>query len=96
MDTISATEFKAKCLAILDRVARTGEIVTVTKRGKPVAQVAPAVPASKRPKYPQDAIKGRGRVLGDLIEPILPPEAWDAERGEGDLLPPESDASRER
>lgn len=36
---IGAAEFKAHCLRILDEVARTGEPVTVTKRGKPVAEV---------------------------------------------------------
>ena len=36
---ISASEFKAKCLALLDRVAATGETLVVTKRGKPVADI---------------------------------------------------------
>jgi prevent-host-death family protein len=38
---IGAAEFKAHCLRILDEVERTGEPVTITKRGKPVAQVKP-------------------------------------------------------
>ncbi len=40
--TIAASEFKAKCLALLDEVAETKETLVVTKRGKPVAQVVPA------------------------------------------------------
>lgn len=43
MRKIKAAEFKAKCLALLDEVAETGEGVIVTKRGKAVAQVVPAV-----------------------------------------------------
>lgn len=39
---ISASEFKAKCLALLDEVAETREALVVTKRGKPVARVEPA------------------------------------------------------
>ncbi|MEX1104116.1 MAG: type II toxin-antitoxin system Phd/YefM family antitoxin, partial [Dehalococcoidia bacterium] len=39
--TMPAGEFKAKCLALLDEVAETGEELVVTKRGKPVARVAP-------------------------------------------------------
>lgn len=39
---MSASEFKAKCLAVLDDVAATGRTVVVTKRGKPVARVLPA------------------------------------------------------
>jgi prevent-host-death family protein len=39
---IPASEFKAKCLALLDEVAETRETLVVTKRGKPVARVVPA------------------------------------------------------
>lgn len=79
MKTINASEFKAKCLAILDEVGRTGETVTILKRGEPVAQLVPPVP---RETYPQDTLKGTVKILGDVIEPPLPPEAWDVERGE--------------
>lgn len=39
--TIPASEFRAKCLALLDEVAATGETLVVTKRGKPIAQIVP-------------------------------------------------------
>ncbi len=42
---ISATQFKARCLALLDEVAASGETLVVTKRGKPVARVMPVEPA---------------------------------------------------
>lgn len=80
MKTINASEFKAKCLAILDEVAQTGESVTILKRGQPVAQLIPPLPS--RNVYPQHNLKGTGKIIGDIIEPPLPPEAWDAERGE--------------
>ncbi|MDI7267201.1 MAG: type II toxin-antitoxin system Phd/YefM family antitoxin [Myxococcota bacterium] len=38
---VSAAEFKTRCLALLDRVAKTGRAVIVTKRGRPVARVVP-------------------------------------------------------
>ena len=38
---IGAAEFKAHCLRILDEVERTGEPVTITKRGRAVAEVKP-------------------------------------------------------
>jgi prevent-host-death family protein len=41
---IDASEFKAKCLALPDDVALTGEPVTILKHGQPVAQVVPVVP----------------------------------------------------
>jgi prevent-host-death family protein len=39
--TISASQFKAQCLAMLDEVAATGEEIVVTKRGHAVARVSP-------------------------------------------------------
>jgi prevent-host-death family protein len=44
--TVSASQFKAQCLAMLDEVAATGEEITVTKRGRPVARVL----AANKPK----------------------------------------------
>ena len=38
---VSATEFKAKCLALLDEIDHQGGTVTVTKRGRPMAMVGP-------------------------------------------------------
>jgi prevent-host-death family protein len=70
---VAAAKFKAECLAMLDRVARTGEPLVVTKRGKPVAKVVPIVE--------EDAVaslRGSVTVVGDIVEPVL--DAWDADR----------------
>ena len=80
MKTLTSSEFKAKCLAILDEVARTGEPVTILKRGKPVAQLVPPVPRGEG--YPQELIIGTVRIKGDIVEPPLPVEAWEAESQE--------------
>lgn len=40
--TVSASRFKAECLAMLDEVAATGEEIVVTKRGRAVARVSAA------------------------------------------------------
>jgi prevent-host-death family protein len=48
MREIKAGEFKPKCLKLLDEVAETGEVLVVTKRGRPVARVLPE-PASSAP-----------------------------------------------
>jgi prevent-host-death family protein len=42
---ISASQFKARCLRLLDEVAETGETLVVTKHGKPVARVEPPLGA---------------------------------------------------
>jgi len=82
MQTISATKFKAQCLAILDEVAHTGETVTILKRGQPVAQLVPPVLAKTR--YPQEELFGTVVLHGDVVEPVLPADVWNAERGELD------------
>ena len=39
MQTVSVTEFKADCLEFLNQVAKTGQPVLLTKRGKPTAMI---------------------------------------------------------
>jgi prevent-host-death family protein len=38
---ITASQFKARCLRLLDEVAKTGETLVITKHGRPVARVVP-------------------------------------------------------
>ena len=77
MKEINATEFKAKCLAILDEVNQTGQPVTILKRGKAVAQLVPPVPQTDQ--YPQQSLIGTVTIQGDIISPVLEPEEWEAE-----------------
>jgi antitoxin (DNA-binding transcriptional repressor) of toxin-antitoxin stability system len=67
MTTIQASEFKAKCLALMDQVARTGETIVVTKNGKPVAELHAHRPP--RAASPFGLHKGKTQILGDIIEP---------------------------
>ena len=69
-DSIPAGEFKARCLALLDRVAETGQELVVTKRGRPVARLVPV--------EPPPSLRGSVVWEGDLISPIE--EEWAAER----------------
>ncbi len=80
MTTMNASDFKAKCLAVLDEVARTGEQVIILKRGRPVARVVPAAWTGPEVRWPQDGLEGRVEILGDVISPALDPEEWEAER----------------
>lgn len=41
MQTIRASEFKARCLALMDAAAATGETWVITKNGTPVAELRP-------------------------------------------------------
>ncbi len=78
METINASDFKAQCLAILDRVQTTGERVLILKRGRPVAELLPA--RQTQAEYPQLELKGTVTVLGDIVEPVVPEEHWDSLR----------------
>lgn len=71
---MSASQFKAQCLSLLDRVAETGVPLVVTKRGKPVARLVPVGGGGA----PPDLI---GSVSYDSDEDLLAPvgDAWEAE-----------------
>ncbi|HKU87827.1 MAG TPA: type II toxin-antitoxin system Phd/YefM family antitoxin [Casimicrobiaceae bacterium] len=68
MTTIQASEFKAKCLALMDQVARTGETILITKNGKPVAELRPHRPP--RVRSPVGLHKGQSVILGNIVEPL--------------------------
>lgn len=74
MQTINASEFKAKCLQWLDAVNETGEEIVITKSGKPVSKLVPY-------REPSPTLfglhQGRIKFQDDLIEPTG--EIWEAE-----------------
>ncbi len=80
MKVLNATDFKAKCLAILDEVYKTGESVTILKRGRPVAQLVPPVPRDDA--HPQISLHGSVTIVGDIIAPAVSADEWDAERSD--------------
>ncbi len=41
MQTIKASEFKAKCLHLMNLVNQTNEEIIITKNGKPVSKLVP-------------------------------------------------------
>ncbi|MDE0680459.1 MAG: type II toxin-antitoxin system Phd/YefM family antitoxin [Gammaproteobacteria bacterium] len=76
METITASDFKARCLAILDHVQRTGERIAISKRGSPVAELGPASHAEG--EFPQRDLRGTVTVPGDLLAPALPAADWES------------------
>jgi len=79
MEKIPISKFKATCLAILERVRKTGESYLVTRRGVPVAQVIPPPQPEPRKKSSFGCMAGMGHEIGDIIEPISDIE-WEALR----------------
>lgn len=82
-ETISISKFKATCLAVLERVRRTGKPVMVTKYGKPIAKVVPPTPEPREGDW-LGAMRGTVRYLGDIVGPASDPEEWEALRSDDD------------
>lgn len=73
--TVSASQFKAQCLAMLDEIAATGEEIVVTKRGRAVARVSPAT----EPESLRDSVTFNVSDE-ELVEPL--DIEWDAYTGD--------------
>ena len=68
-----AGEFKAKCLRLMDQVAKTRQPLTVTKRGKPVVRI---VPVEEEAIELFGCLSRRFEISGDVESPILPAALW--------------------
>ena len=69
--TIKASEFKAKCLKLMDEVAESGEEIVITKHGRPVSRLTPY---REKPKSLFGRGKGMIEIHGDIVEPM--PAEW--------------------
>ena len=78
MKEIAISEFKAKCLALLEQVQKTKNPIRITRFGKPVADVVPAAPVS--PSDWMGSMKDRIEIVGDVISPANPESDWEALR----------------
>ena len=74
---MAISHFKARCLAVLERVRRTGRPILITRFGKPVAEVVPPSPPS-RPDDWLGCMRGRGEIRGDVVSPAADAESWEA------------------
>ena len=75
-ETMAISRFKATCLAVLERVRRTGRPVVVTRFGEPIAEVVPPT----QPPAGADWLgseSGRVRILGDIIAPASDEGDWE-------------------
>lgn len=73
------SEFKATCLALLQKVRRTGKPLLITRRGEPIAQVLPPPPAARSTDW-LGCMKDTGRILGDIVSPVMEESDWEAAR----------------
>jgi prevent-host-death family protein len=75
MRTLPAGEFKQTCLRLLDEVGESGEPIVITKRGKPVAQLAP-LGQGPREDW-RGAMRNQTEILGDIVAPAVEPDEWE-------------------
>jgi prevent-host-death family protein len=88
---ISAAVFKAECLKLMDQVEKTRRPIIITKRGRPVAQLAP-VPADPRSLF--GYMKNTVKIEGDIVAPLG--IEWSALSGDEDRLYERSATKRSR
>lgn len=69
--TINASEFKAKCLQLMDEVAASGQEIVVTKHGRPVSRM---VPYREKSKMVFGENRGLFHTHADIVEPM--PAEW--------------------
>jgi prevent-host-death family protein len=72
--TVPVTEFKAKCLRLLDDVQSKGDRIVITKRGRPVARVVRV--EDTKPKL-RGTWKGQVKILGDIVN--FHDDAWEVD-----------------
>jgi len=79
MKEVAISEFKAKCLGILEEVRKTRRPIRVTRFGKPVAEVVP--PSPEKPEGRRlGSLVGTAEILGDIVGPTGSFDDWDAWR----------------
>ncbi len=69
MQEIAISEFKSKCLALLEEVSKTKQPIRITRRGKPVAEVVPVSPSRKRRRL--GSMAGTVKILGNIVSPVI-------------------------
>ena len=77
MEEMAISKFKAKCLAVLERVGKTKKPILITRFGKPVAEIVPpGVPP--RPDDWIGSLRSTGKIVGDIVSPVSEEQDWEA------------------
>ena len=70
MEEIAISEFKAKCLALLERVRKTNRPIRITRFGKPVAEVVPPSPVAEPGDW-LGSMSDTMEIVGDIVSPVV-------------------------
>jgi antitoxin (DNA-binding transcriptional repressor) of toxin-antitoxin stability system len=87
MEEIAISKFKATCLAVLERVRKTGQSIRVTRFGQVIAEIKPPSATQSPRRFGRHI--GSAVILGDIVGPIGDESDWEAARD------PESDEGKD-
>ena len=76
LEILTISQFKATCLAVLDKVKRTNQSVLITRRGEPIAIIEPP-PLPKHKKSWVGSFRSKGQIVGDVISPVMDETHWE-------------------
>ena len=79
MQEVAISEFKAKCLALLEQVRATKKPIRITRFGKPVAEVIPPTAVEDRAAW-IGSMKDTMKITGDIVSPATDEEEWEVLR----------------
>ncbi len=79
IQVVAISEFKAKCLSLLEEVSKTRTPLRVTRRGKAIADVIPASPETEERSW-IGSMSGSIDIVGDVVSPVVDMEAIEALR----------------
>ena len=77
MEEVAISEFKAKCLAILEQVHKTKKPIRITRFGKPVAEVFPPTPVTESTDW-LGSMADIMEIVGDIVSPVIEESDWEA------------------
>ena len=72
---ITLSELPEALQQLIASVQQTGQPLTIIDDGKPVVIVSPVSSQQKRPAF--GVLKESGKVLGDIVEPVVSPTTWE-------------------
>lgn len=79
MKEVAISEFKAKCLGIMEQVRKTRTRILVTRFGEPVAEIGPPPPGARSANW-LGCMEGTIKILDDVVGPISSEEDWESAR----------------
>jgi prevent-host-death family protein len=77
MREVSISEFRAKCLRILEEVSKTNTPIRVTRFGEPMVDVVPSAPVQGRAAW-IGSMKGSMEIVGDILSPANEEHDWES------------------